>query len=186
MGMPIRRMGGRGWGTKALGLALPMLAALSLAAAAQARPGGQPEGHGGRGRHGGPGLEQLERKVENLDLTDEKRKAIYAVIDEARGTQRDSRREIRAAHERMRELLSQEAPQEKDVLALADSIGTLETKAAKEKLRSMLRIRGMVSAEQWQQLQPRGGPHGMHHHRGPGPMTGAGSGPDTQSEGAGL
>jgi Spy/CpxP family protein refolding chaperone len=185
MRMPIRCKGGRGWGTKALGLALPVLAALSLAALAQARPGGQCEGHGGHGRHGGPGLEQLERKVEDLDLSDEKRKAIYAVIDQARSAERESRREIRTGRERMRELLSQETPQEKEVLALADSIGALETNAQKARLRTLLQIRGLVTPEQWEQLQPWRGHHGMHH-RGPGPMPGAGPGPQTEGEGARL
>jgi Spy/CpxP family protein refolding chaperone len=126
-----------------------MLAALGLAAGAQARSGGHCEGHGGRGGHG---LEKIERKVERLELAPETRQAIYDVIDQARDQERETRSQIRSSHERMRELLSQSSPSEEEVLALADSIGTLETDASKRRLRTMLQIRALVTPEQWQEL----------------------------------
>jgi Spy/CpxP family protein refolding chaperone len=159
MSMSIRFSGGRVW--RKAWLALPMLAALALTGAAGAKPCGHCDGHGGRG-HGGPSLDRLERKVERLDLEAEQRKAIYAAIDQARVQERETRSQVRASHERLRELLAAQGTPEADVLALADSIGTLKTEAAKSRLRTMLQIRGMVSAEQWQELQPkskRGGGH---------------------------
>lgn len=141
---------------------LALAATTGLAATAMEKPGGGECGGGGSG-HGGPGgpsLERLERKIERLDLGAEQEKAAYTILDQARGEQRARRDAMRSAHERMRELLSQEAPDAAAVEAQADAIGALHTEAQKAHLRTLLSLRPLMTPEQWQALQTKRGPHG--------------------------
>lgn len=144
---------------------LALAATTGLAATAMAKPGGGECGggpaHGGRG---GPSVERLERQIERLDLAAEQEKAAYTILDQAREEQRSRRDAMRSAHERMRELLSQEAPDAAAVEAQADAIGALHTEAQKAHLRTLLSLRPLMTPEQWQALQTKRGPHGR---RGP-------------------
>ena len=52
----------------------------------------------------------------------------------------------------MRKLLDQEAPDLNGILRQADRIGAIETELNKLRLRTMLRIRGLLTPEQRQEL----------------------------------
>jgi Spy/CpxP family protein refolding chaperone len=104
---------------------------------------------GGRGAHK---LEKLERDVAKLGLEQAQLDAAYQVIDEARKERRGLDAQIRAAHDRMRELLDQDAPDVDTVTAQADTIGALMTQARKIELRAAVQVRSMLTPEQRKQL----------------------------------
>jgi Spy/CpxP family protein refolding chaperone len=147
------------WTTWMVGVALA-LGAVAVHEAAARPPGG---GCGG-GKGKGFGLERLEHRVGGLELAPDAKQAVYQVIDQARVERRALDEKIRAAHERMRELLDQDRPEAEPVLAQADSIGALVTEARKADLRAMVAIRGLLTPEQWKALHER-----HHHRRGHGP-----------------
>ena len=103
--------------------------------------------------HGDHSFGQLEGRIEALGLAPDQREGVYAILDQARAEKRALRTELRAAHERMRELLEQEAPDLEQILAQADSLGALETEAHKAKLRTLLDLRGALTPEQWEALR---------------------------------
>jgi Spy/CpxP family protein refolding chaperone len=138
---------------------LALAAGALFAMQATARPGGGRPGECGGGH--GMGIERLERKVDRLGLDEKTRASAYGVIDQARVEERSLRSELRAARERMKELLAVDAPDLAAVEAQSDAIGQLETALDKIRLRSLVAIRGLVTPEQWQQLQQR-----KHDHRG--------------------
>jgi Spy/CpxP family protein refolding chaperone len=109
-------------------------------------------------RHGGPPgrpsmLGKVEHGVDHLELTPANRKAADAIFDQARTQRRALRDPSRAAHEQMRTLLDQQSPSLEAVLAQADSIGALELEAKKAELEAMVKVRQLLSTEQWQQLR---------------------------------
>jgi Spy/CpxP family protein refolding chaperone len=117
-------------------------------------------------RHGGPGgrgnlLGHIERGVERLELPAETQQAVYAALDEARTQRRALGDQLRAAHEQMKATLDAAAPSLDAVLAQAESIGALETQAKKIELGAVVKIRPLLTDEQWQQLRDARG-HGKH------------------------
>jgi Spy/CpxP family protein refolding chaperone len=142
------------FGPAALGLAVAILATVP----ADAGPGrGGPHGHG---------VERLERRVERLSLDEDKQAAVQEVLDAARAAEEATRQDIRDAHEAMRELLAAENPDEAAVMAQADRIGSLQLDAHKERLRTLLALRRLLTAEQWEALHERPERHGKGCDRG--------------------
>jgi Spy/CpxP family protein refolding chaperone len=126
-----------------------VLATFALAIAVPASAGDGP------GRHGGkrPGIERvLERHAERLALDDATREAIRERASQGREAADAEREALRALHREMRELLSQELPDEARVLEQADAIGRVETALQKHRLRTMLAIRALLSPEQRREL----------------------------------
>lgn len=126
-----------------------VVVALLGAGTAYSKPGhGGCHGHGKRG-----GLDRLEAKLAELDLDVDTRAAAARVLEQAR-TDREARGdEMRDARRALRELIDQEEPALDQVMAQADTVGALETEAHKAKLRTMLELRALVGAEQWQELK---------------------------------
>jgi Spy/CpxP family protein refolding chaperone len=133
----------------AVGVALA--AATLLGTQALARPDGRACG----GKGGGPSLQRLEGKVDRLGLDETTRASVYQILDQSRSEQRALRTEIKAAHEQMRTLLAQDIPDLAAIENQADALGALRTSGQKAKLRSLVAIRGLLTAEQWQALQPK-------------------------------
>lgn len=105
--------------------------------------------------HGGGGHDQdrfLKKHGDKLGLDEEAKAAIQSAIDGARPRSEELRKQRRAAHKRMRELLDQDMPEEKAVMTLADEIGTIETAERKHRLSTMLKIRGLLTPEQRAQM----------------------------------
>jgi len=102
----------------------------------------------------------LESRIGRLDLDDQTRNAVYAIIDGAKSTERDTQNQLRREHETLRTLLEKDAPDEGAVLAEADRIGSLTTELRKQELRTLLAVRAQLTPEQRAQLRP---PHGFHH-----------------------
>jgi len=131
-----------------LAVSLVLLGAgLALAASAD-----EPPREHGR-RHGPPPFERiLERHAERLDLDDATRAKIREVADEGRDERRALHERVRALRDELRGLLSADAPVESEVLAKAEEIGRAETVLEKERLRSMLAIRKLLTPAQRQEL----------------------------------
>jgi Spy/CpxP family protein refolding chaperone len=120
-----------------------------------------------RGRHGGSyGLRGLERGVERLELTDEVRAQVDAIFEQARPDERELRGRMRDAHEQMRALLEQDAPDEQAVFAQADALGQLHAEAHKLKLRTLLQIRPLLTEEQRAELRTHKRKQGPQDRRG--------------------
>jgi Spy/CpxP family protein refolding chaperone len=94
----------------------------------------------------------IEEHAERLGLDAETRAAIQAISSESRAAEQELRGRIHGAHERMRELLDEDAPEASAVMAQAEVIGALETEARKERLAAMLRIRKLLTPEQRAEL----------------------------------
>ena len=112
------------------------------------------EGPGAPGkRRGPPPIERvLERHAERLGLDDDTRARIRELSSEGRDAGRAHREALRALRDELRELLSQDAPKESEVFAKADEIGRAETALQKERLRTMLAIRALLTPEQRSEL----------------------------------
>jgi Spy/CpxP family protein refolding chaperone len=94
----------------------------------------------------------LTRHAERLELdvaTLEKIQALARADESSREALRKSLREERQA---MRRLLSAERPDEGAVMQRAEAAGTLETEAHKQRLRTMLQIRALLTPEQLEAL----------------------------------
>mgnify|MGYP006385307131 FL=1 len=113
--------------------------------------------HGGRHGRGGM-LGGIERGVDQLELTPENRKAADAIFDEARTELRTLREQRRAAHEQMKTLLDEQSPSLEAVLAQADAISALGTQAKKTELEAMVKVRQLLTTEQWKELRTQHGP----------------------------
>jgi len=146
------------WMMGAAGAVLALVVVVLLGAGtAYSKPG-----HRGCHGHGkGAGLDRLEAKLAELELDADTRAAAARVLEEAR-TEGEARHEDkREARRALHALLEQEAPAVDEVMAQADVVGALQTEAHKAKLRTMLELRALIGAEQWQEL--RGS---LRHRRG--------------------
>lgn len=129
------------------GIASSLLANLLVVTVSVAEPpfGGPQRGRGGPER-------MLDEHAERLDLDDETRAAIDRIVLESRAEGRELRLDLHEAHSRLRDLLSQASPDEGAVMRQAEVIGELETAERKHRLRAMLRIRGLLTPEQREEL----------------------------------
>jgi Spy/CpxP family protein refolding chaperone len=136
---------------------LALVMGLSLATTVAARSRG----------HGRDRLARLEHQIERLDLDKAMRTSVYAIIDQARAEQRETRRQIRESYKALRALLEQDAPDETAVLAQADVIGKLQITYRKQSLRTLLAVQAQLTPEQRVSLrkamQEYTGKHRGHH-----------------------
>lgn len=133
--------------TRNFAIAAVTIATLAAGGVAAARP------HGpgcGEGRHSK--LDKLERNLADLGLEKSQLDSAYQLIDQSRKDRRALDSEVRAAHERMRELLEQDAPDADAVAAQADTIGALMTQMRKIELRTTIEVRALLTPEQRSQL----------------------------------
>jgi Spy/CpxP family protein refolding chaperone len=113
------------------------------------------DGPGGHGRHGGhgPGIERvLERNADRLGLDDATRARIRALAEQGREQRASERDAVHRLHDEMRALLTSDAPDADAVMAKADAIGAAETALQKQRLRTMLAIRALLTSEQRREL----------------------------------
>lgn len=132
--------------------------------------GGWAQSQGPSARHAPPGS-RLERLIEELGLDTQTLAQVDALIDASRDKKRTLRRQLREARKHMRSLLEAEEPQETELLEQADRIGGLRTELRKEQLKTMLRVRALLSPEQRAKLLerlnkgPRRGRRGFGRHQ---------------------
>jgi Spy/CpxP family protein refolding chaperone len=129
-----------------------LLAGVAVASVGFAQPpfGGH---HGPGGHHRGPGPHGfLEEHAAQLGLDDGTRGAIDEIVDESQERARELRRELRGLHREMRDLLSQETPDEVAVMQQAEAIGQAETELHKYRLQTLIKIRALLTDEQRAEL----------------------------------
>lgn len=112
---------------------------------------GPPPHHRG-GPPGEPPGGGLDQALEQIDLPDDVRTDVDALLDEARTERRAFHRSLKAAQKDMRAKLEADEPDEAAVLAQADEIGRLRTEVEKTRLRTLLRINKRLSPEQREAL----------------------------------
>jgi Spy/CpxP family protein refolding chaperone len=94
----------------------------------------------------------IERNAERLGLDERTRAEIRSIADAARAESRGLKEGLRTLHAELRKLLDQETPDLEATLGQAERIGAAETELHKLRLRTMLRIRGLLTPEQRQEL----------------------------------
>lgn len=132
---------------------------LCLAPASLAQPGppgggiGPPPGEGrGRGPGPPPFEDLLERHAGRLGLDAATLEKIRAARDATRDEMRRLDGDVRRLRDALRALLEADAPKLEAVLAQADAIGAAETARQKERLRTLLAIRALLTPEQRAEL----------------------------------
>jgi type II secretory pathway component HofQ len=85
-------------------------------------------------------------------LDEETLTAIRTLADASHEKEEEFRQALRKAYDTMRELLSQETPDEATVIRQADGIGALKLARRKNRLRTLLRIRALLTPGQRQEL----------------------------------
>ena len=107
---------------------------------------------GDRG-HDRPGIERmLEHHAERLHLDDATREQIRALAEASRRQTQPQRDALHRLDDELHALLSADAPELDAVLEKADEIGRAETALKKERLRTMLSIRALLTSEQRREL----------------------------------
>ncbi len=115
-------------------------------------------------RRGGPGLAQLEHRLEKLDLSADVRAKAYAIVDAQRAQERALREQIRTAHQELGALVKAGTPDIEAVDAQIDELGVLKTQQHKQFLHALLKIGALLPEQQRAQwFEP---PHRRDHHRG--------------------
>lgn len=119
---------------RAMLMALIGAVAVAIGGSAEARP-----------PHAGPAFDCI---TEQLDLDGDTEAAVEAVVEESRPEARALHDEVREARRALHELLSQEMPDKTAVMAQAQVLGDLKTKAMKHRLTTTLRIRALLTPAQ--------------------------------------
>lgn len=158
-----RRLGTR----RRVGWAALAATALAFGAGAAAQPG--PDRPGQPGPPDQPGIERmLERNADRLHLDGPTRERIRALAEAGRAQSAAQREALHALHDAMHSLLSADSPDADAVFAKADEIGRAETALQKERLRTMLAIRALLTPEQRRELVRIHEEFRAQHRDGPG------------------
>jgi Spy/CpxP family protein refolding chaperone len=117
-----------------------------------AQPGGKGPMHGrGPGHHDGM---MMGRILHHLDLTDEQRDQIHAILDSAKPEDADQRREeMRAARRSLHEAIMDPAATDEQVLAAAREVSSLEEQRALIHHKIALEIQNVLTEEQKAELE---------------------------------
>ncbi len=94
----------------------------------------------------------LEEHAERLGLDSDTREQIQSITTTSRMEGDEIRDRLHALHGEMRTLLSQENPDEAQVMEQAERVGLLEIEARQHRLRGMLRVRALLTPEQREEL----------------------------------
>ena len=128
-------------------IAAAMLAQGAFAASAE------PDGPPPFGRHGPPPIDRiLERHAAELGLSDAVREQVHAIAADAEQREAPLREALRAQRDALHELLAQDAPDSNAVMQQAELLGAAETEMHKQRLRTLLAVRALLTPEQRQQL----------------------------------
>ena len=171
-------------------LGIATLLTAGAAAMAQAPDGGMGPGPGGPGfgMHRPPMEQALGLRgpggrwwnnpdmIQKLQLTDDQRKAMDQILLDHREKLIDMRAAVEKAELGLEPMLSDDQPNESQILAQIDKIAQARAELEKANARFLLAIRSKLSPDQWKQLQAaraerirhRGmGPRGMQNQNPP-------------------
>ncbi len=99
-----------------------------------------------------PPATRLGNAITALGLDAATRGQVHQIVEASRAEHQRLRRELRAAYRHLRFLLAQEEPDEAAVMAQADAVGALRTALQKQRLRTMLQVRALLTPAQRAQL----------------------------------
>jgi Spy/CpxP family protein refolding chaperone len=103
--------------------------------------------------HGPPPIDRiLERHAAELGLSDEVRARVRAIAAEADQQEAPLRETLRTQREALHQLLAQDSPDPDAVMRQADLAGATETELQKQRLRTLLAVRQLLTPEQRAQL----------------------------------
>ena len=112
------------------------------------------KGPGGFKMHRGPSPDQfLEQHAERLNLDEETLNKIRAIADASKEEGERLHEQAREAKRTLRDLLSQDAPDEKAVMHQVEILGERKTAIRKHRLKILLQIRTLLTPEQRTELQ---------------------------------
>ena len=103
--------------------------------------------------------------VQKLNLTPDQQKQMETVFEQSRQGLMDLSGTVRQEEMAMRPLLSADAPDENKILAQIDRVAQARAELEKSNARMLLRLRRVLTPEQWKTLQaeaPRGDFGGRH------------------------
>jgi Spy/CpxP family protein refolding chaperone len=133
---------------------------LASALAASAFPGGPPP----FAHEAGPSPDALiARHAAELGISDATLAQIRALAEQHRAEARVMIEELHTQKLALREKLDADSPDERDVIALARTIGTLETDLSVARLTSLLRVHALLTPEQNEALREK--MRGRFHER---------------------
>jgi Spy/CpxP family protein refolding chaperone len=120
------------------------------------------------GPRGGPPDRFFAEHADELGIDDATLTQIRGIVDASRAEGRELFDRVRQERGTMRDLLSQDSPDEAAVMAQADVVGDAMTALRKHRLATMLKIRALLTPEQRAalvKLRKEMGPR--RHHGGP-------------------
>ena len=126
-----------------LGVLVVLLAVTTLGFEASAR---------GTGHRSRPGPAGVSAFAEKLGIDAQTRAKIEVIEDEGRTESRALRLRLKVLKAELRELLGDEEPDEARVMSKADTIGEIETQGRKIRLRTMIRVRALLTPDQRHKL----------------------------------
>lgn len=144
--------------TKSIGVAVLAASAMGVAAAVSAMPpdGGYGCGHGGQrigleSSFDGKG-HRLERLASRLNMSDEQRAEVKAIMEDSRDEMVALRKQMRANRADIRDLARQDAFDEAALRRIADAQGELTAEMIVLRVRQRAEMRSVLSEEQIAQL----------------------------------
>jgi len=146
-----------------------IVSSLGLVAAASAKPHGDGAdckrgGHhmGSDYKHGDKGF-NVDRMAKKLDLSDDQRTKIEAIIKASKQQKSDQRDKMKANREQLKELTMQSPLNEAAVRTVADAQGDLKADMIVLRVQQRAKINAVLSDEQRAELQAMGDKKRGHH-----------------------
>jgi Spy/CpxP family protein refolding chaperone len=97
---------------------------------------------------GGAEGRMMKKKAKDIGLSEETIAKIDAAIEANKAAEKKLREENRDALTKLNEVLSKNLPSEKELMAAADKVGELASKSREQKMKSVLEVRSLLTAEQ--------------------------------------
>jgi Spy/CpxP family protein refolding chaperone len=117
-----------------------------------------------------------QKMIDKLKLTDDQRKAMDATLLQHRTTLIDLRASLQKSELNLEPLMSEDQPNESQILAQIDTVAQARAELEKANARFLLAIRSKLTPDQWKLLQANRATLAHEHHewdrgqgRGPGP-----------------
>lgn len=114
--------------------------------------------------HGGPGMQdsysrmdrpRAERMIDNLSLTPDQREALQQHRLEQRKKMINLRSKLALLRTDLAEAALKDKPNMRQIDRIADKIGNVKAQMTKERIRSRLQVRGMLTDEQQEMMDSR-------------------------------
>lgn len=141
---------------KALLIATTLVGGAAAAVAYAMPPGGGACGYGphamGLGRHGMDHEARIERMAQHLNLTQEQREQVRAIVDKHRPQTRALRDQLTESHKQLREIVRSDRFNENEVRKLAEAQGKLKAEMIVQRAKVQNEIRAVLTEEQRRQL----------------------------------